>query len=500
MSTLLGMRPGFLALVIGTIVAAIWPAVGYAAGTGIGSEPSLGNILPLWSVVPFVGILLSIALGPLVNAHWWEHNMGKVSLFWGIVFSVPFVLGYGLDVGLYNLLHIYVVDYIPFIVLLAGLFVIAGGIIIRGSLVGTPYFNAVILAIGAVLSSVIGTTGSSMLLIRPLIRANAFRRVKAHTIVFFIFLVSNIGGSLTPIGDPPLFLGFLHGVPFFWTLRIIAPFLVNCAILLVAYIAIDRYFYQRETMFTERGSINASTSNENAAKVSFGGLYNITFLLGVIAAVIFSGVFAQHPLFFDAPSGSAWGLPIMTSNGHTLVMPWINLARDLFIILMAVLSLKVTPRQLRADNHFTWGPIREVAVMFAGIFTTIIPALAILKARGGELGVTSPAQFFWAAGLLSSFLDNAPTYLTFASLAGSLGATVGVWTDLGIIDAEILLAISCGSVFMGANTYIGNAPNFMVRSIAEENGIKMPSFFGYMGWALALLIPLFVLDSWLFFM
>jgi Na+/H+ antiporter NhaD/arsenite permease-like protein len=419
--------------------------------------------------------------------------MDKVSLFWSIAFFVPFLMGYGFDTAVYQVLHIYVIDYIPFIVLLTGLFVIAGGIIVRGSLTGTPVLNTAILAIGAVLASLIGTTGASMVLIRPLIRALSQRQYKVHTIVFFIFLISNIGGSLTPIGDPPLFLGFLHGVPFFWTLALLPMFALNVSILLIVYYFLDSYFLRKEGRVLAQGD----TAQQS---VSLGGMTNFWYLAGVIAAVIFSGTFAKHPFFFDAVAGHDRGLPVFTLEGHTLVMPLINICRDGFILLMAWLSMRTTSTSLRQENNFTWGPIKEVAVLFAGIFATIIPALAILSARGSELGVTTPMQFFWATGLLSSFLDNAPTYLTFLTLAGGLGITFGVWTDIGTVTPEILMAISAGSVFMGANTYIGNAPNFMVRSIAEENQIKMPSFFGYMGWSLAVLIPLFVLDTIIFFL
>jgi Na+/H+ antiporter NhaD/arsenite permease-like protein len=405
------------------------------------------------------------------------------------------LIGYGLDQAVYQLLHIYVIDYIPFIILLGGLFVISGGITVRGSLTGTPALNTTILAIGSVLASVIGTTGASMLLIRPLIRALACRRHKLHTIIFFIFLVSNIGGSLTPIGDPPLFLGFLHGVSFFWTLKLLPLFLLNVAVLLTVYFLLDSYFIRREG-----APLSPAAEDECGQKpVSVVGLYNFILLAGVICAVVLSGTFAKHPFFFDAAAGHDRGLPLFTQDGHTLIMPLVNICRDGIIILLAVLSLKMTPTSLRKENNFTWGPIREVAVLFAGIFATIIPAIAILQARGGELGVTSPAQFFWAAGMLSSFLDNAPTYLTFLSLAGGLGLKAGVWTDLGYVAPHVLMAISAGSVFMGANTYIGNAPNFMVRSIAEENEIKMPSFFGYMAWSGCILIPLFVLNTLIFF-
>jgi Na+/H+ antiporter NhaD/arsenite permease-like protein len=450
----------------------------------------------MWSVIPFAGILLSIALFPLLAPHFWEHNMGKVSLFWSIAFFAPFLMGYGFDRAVYQLLHIYVIDYIPFIILLTGLFAISGGITVRGSLTGTPLLNTIILAIGSVMASIIGTTGASMLLLRPLIRALGCRRYKAHTIIFFIFIVSNIGGSLTPIGDPPLFLGFLHGVSFFWTLKLLPIFLLNVATLLVVYFLLDSYFIRRE------GAPLAAPSADSCGQqpISIAGMSNFILLAGVIGAIVLSGMFAKHPFFFDAAAGHDRGIPVFTIDGHTLVMPLMNIFRDGIILLLAWLSMRSTPVSLRKENNFTWNPIKEVAILFAGIFTTIIPAIAILQARGGELGVTSAAQFFWASGALSSFLDNAPTYLTFLSLAGGLGLNAGVFTDLGYVTPEVLMAISAGSVFMGANTYIGNAPNFMVRSIAEENEIKMPSFFGYMAWSGCVLIPLFLLDTMIFFM
>jgi Na+/H+ antiporter NhaD/arsenite permease-like protein len=453
----------------------------------------LGDLLPIWSVVPFVGILLSIALAPLVNAHWWEHNMGKASLFWSAAFLIPFSIAFGLKDGVYQLLHIYVVDYIPFIILLFALFVIAGGIMVRGTLQGTPLFNTAILAIGAVLASVVGTTGASIVLIRPLIRAIKGRRVKVHTIIFFIFIVSNIGGSLTPVGDPPLFLGYLHGVPFFWTLKLLPAFFLNVGLLLGVYYWLDSRQFKKE------GAAGAGAESSSVDPIRVDGLCNLIFLGGVIAAVVLGGVFAKHPVFFDAAHNSPAGIPIISSHGHTLVFPYLNILRDAFILMMALLSLKMTPVALRSDNSFSWAPIKEVAILFAGIFVTIIPALAILGAKGAGLGVTEPWQYFWAAGTLSSFLDNAPTYLTFLALGTQMQATSGVMTDMGMVTEHVLMAISCGSVFMGANTYIGNAPNFMVRSIAEESGIRMPSFFGYMGWSLAVLIPIFLLNTVLFF-
>lgn len=458
-----------------------------------GATLSLGDNLPYWSIDPFIGILLSIALIPLFKPHWWENNMGKVSAFWAIAFIVPFTQHFGGINAIYQVLHILVLDYMPFIILVGGLFVISGGIIVRGTLKGTPVVNGGMLMIGTLLASWIGTTGASMLLIRPLIRSIKDRKWKVHTIVFFIFLVSNIGGALTPVGDPPLFLGFLHGVPFFWTMRLALPMGFNILVLISLYLLIDWILYKRE------GKNLATEEAEDKQPIRIEGMHNLIFLAGVIGAVILSGILPNSPLFVDEITGSAKGIFLLENQGHSLIWPWANIIRDGIIVFMAWLSLKYTSPRLREDNFFTWGPIKEVAILFAGIFLTMIPAIAILQARGNELGVATPAQFFWAAGCLSSFLDNAPTYLTFLSLAGGLGMTDGVVTDLGIVAPSILMAISCGAVFMGANTYIGNAPNFMVRSIAEENGIKMPSFFGYMAWSVAILIPLFLLDMIIFF-
>ncbi len=466
------------------------------AAEAAGAAPDLGKILPMWMVMPFVGILLSIALGPLLNVHWWEHNQAKVSLFWAAAFFLPFAFLLDFSSAVYYSLHMYIIDYIPFIVLLASLFAISGGIIIRGSLKGTPLFNTGLILIGTLLASWIGTTGASMLLIRPIIRANEFRKAKAHTIIFFIFLVSNIGGSLTPLGDPPLFLGFLHGVPFFWTLKLFWPFVFCTLVLLATYYAIDTHYYRQEPALPEPIPCGCDEKKED---VCVNGLVNFILLGGVIVAVVLSGVYSKEAIFFDAAHNSYTGIGLMTLHGHTLVFPYINLLRDGFIILMAILSLKLTPAGVREDNHFTWGPIKEVAILFGGIFLTIIPPMAILQSRGAELGVTQPWQFFWVAGSLSSFLDNAPTYLTFLSVATGLGAKSGVVTDMGIVPEQILLAISCGAVFMGANSYIGNAPNFMVKSIAEENKIKMPSFFGYMIWSIAILIPTFAALTFVFF-
>lgn len=467
---------------------------------------------PLWSIIPFVGILLSIAICPLINMHWWEENMGKISLFWAMLFVVPSGALFGLEQAWYELLHIMVVDYIPFIVLVAGLFVVAGGINVAGNLPNTPLANSLIILLGTCLASIVGTTGATMLVIRPLINANANRKMKVHTIVFLLFLVSNIGGSLTPVGDPPLFLGFLHGVPFFWTLNLFLPWLFNVSVLLSVYFILDSFFYKRENneFFGKKSKTKLNgfiktcfslqqVNCDKKEKVTIRGLHNLIFLAGILLAVILSGAWAHSPMFYDKASDSIRGITLMIYQGHAFKIGYLNLARDIFIIVMALASLKFTSKEIRQANRFNWMPVQEVGLLFAGIFATIVPALKILQERGAELGVTTPAQFFWATGILSSFLDNAPTYLVFVSIAGQMGETVGVFTDLGMINEKVLLAISCGSVFMGANTYIGNAPNFMTKSIAEENGIKMPSFFGYMLWSGVILIPLFLLNTVLFF-
>jgi len=346
-------------------------------------------------------------------------------------------------------------DYVSFIVLLAGLFVISGGVLLRGDLTATPLVNSAFLAVGAMLASVVGTTGASMLLIRPLLQTNRERTRRRHTVVFFIFLVSNVGGMLTPLGDPPLFLGYLEGVPFTWTLRLWPQWLVLTGALLLIYFVWDSIAYAREPLAALR------RDRAQIEPLRLRGATNAVGLAGVILAV----AFLRAPL------------------------------RESVIVLLAAASLWRTPAPVRRANGFTWYPIIEVAALFLGIFLTMIPALELLRLRGGELGVRTPAQFFWAAGALSSFLDNAPTYLAFLAL----GQGLGLAPEVVGVPGTILAAISVGSVAMGANTYIGNAPNFMVKSIADEAGVKMPSFFGYMLYSGAVLIPLFGLVTLLFF-
>ncbi len=421
---------------------------------------ALGLSLPLWSVFPFAGLLLSIALLPLFAPSLWVRHYAKVCL----AFGVP-VAGYFLLRAPRELLHT-VLEYASFLILLASLFTISGGILLRGTLRGSAGVNSAILAIGAVLANVFGTTGASMLLIRPLLRANAHRHRKAHVVVFFIFVVANIGGALTPIGDPPLFLGYLRGVPFFWTLRAMGLlWAVACALVIGVFHLVDRRAFALDAAADDVPATGgdpdtAAATGDSRVPLSIEGKINLLLLMVVIGAVF-------------------------------LPTPW----REMAMVSAAVASAWKTPAKVREENEFTWYPIEEVAVLFAGIFATMIPALLILKARGAALGVVTPAHFFWATGVLSSFLDNAPTYLTFFSLAQGVGGTQPV----AGVSAPLLQAIGAGAVFMGANSYIGNAPNFMVKAIAEEAGVRMPSFFGYMAWSCGVLLPIFALLTLVFF-
>lgn len=502
----------------------------------------MGEQLSLIWGLPFAGILLSIGLFPLFAPHFWHHHFSKISLGWAALLAVPFVWLHGRE-AVFEIAHIYLLDYIPFVILLWALFVISGGILVRGTLVGTPWTNASLMLIGTLVASWIGTTGASMLLIRPILRANALRRHKVHTIVFFIFLVSNIGGVLTPLGDPPLFLGFLHHVPFFWTLQNLWPHVLTAVgILLVLYLALDLFWYSREDM-------EAKVAPMEKVPIQLLGKRNFLLMLGVIGGVLLSGYWkpsfnaqigpleirdgglvvmeaghaaattsaAEHRVaavdgssageVFAAPAAIPAAKPAeeVTLQGqhaeegasthegpgiHAVSIPVENLARDMILVLMGMISLKVTSADIREANGFSWFPILEVAWLFFGIFMTIIPVLLILKA--GEHGamafivssVQSPAQYFWVTGALSSFLDNAPTYLTFLNTAlGRFFPGMPESEAVAKLIAErnqYLVAISVGAVFMGANTYIGNAPNFMVRSIAEEARVRMPNFFAYM--------------------
>ena len=443
-----------------------------------------GSVLPLPWALPFVGMLLSIAILPLAAPHLWHHHFGKISAAWSALVLLPAAAIYGTDRALHVLAHTMILEYVPFLILIATLFTVAGGVLVRGNLHGNPKTNAALLAIGTVLASVMGTTGAAMLLVRPVVRANDGRRHNAHVLVFFIFLVANIGGALTPLGDPPLFLGFLKGVDFFWpTVHLFAPATMAAGIVLAVFVVIDSVLYSRDHKF------RAVYDPTPDSPVAVEGRVNFALLAGVVVAVLVSGLW--HP----AVSWDVGGIEIELQN----------VVRDVALIGIAVLSLRLTPHNLRVENAFSWGPIQEVAILFAGIFVTMIPSLAILRA--GMHGSLAPvvglvtgaggepinAAYFWLAGGLSSFLDNAPTYLVFFNIAG------GDAQHLMGPAAHTLMAISAGSVFMGANSYIGNAPNFMVKSIAEERGVAMPSFFGYMAWSVGVLIPTFLVVTWIFF-
>jgi Na+/H+ antiporter NhaD/arsenite permease-like protein len=406
--------------------------------------------LPVYAVAPFVAMLLAIAVCPLWVPHWWESNRNKLVV--ACVLGLPVV-------GVYALRHPHVLletaeEYVSFLLLLTALYVIAGGIRLSGDLEATPLVNTTFLATGSVLASFLGTTGASMLLIRVVLQTNRQRTRVTHTVIFFIFLVSNIGGLLTPLGDPPLFLGYLEGVPFTWTFRLLPHWLFTVAVLLLAYFVWDSIAYGWEPA-------RALVRDEAQRRpLRLEGTLNFVWLAGVVLGVAF------------------------------LRAPW----REGLILALTGLSLWQTPREVHRANEFTPHPMVEVAVLFFGIFLTMIPALELLRTRGGELGVREPWQFFWATGTLSSFLDNAPTYLVFLALAQGLALADEV---VGVPHA-ILAAISVGAVFMGANTYIGNAPNFMVKAIAEATRVRMPSFFGYMLYSGGILLPVFVAVTWLF--
>jgi Na+/H+ antiporter NhaD/arsenite permease-like protein len=425
---------------------------------------------PLWAVLPFACYLLLIAVLPLAHSRFWESNRNKLALAMVLSAPVVFYMLHHHPAGV-RLLVETGREYVAFMALLGALFVISGGIYFRGALAGTPLVNTAVMAVGALLASVIGTTGASALMIRPLLRANERRAHKRQIVIFFIFIVSNGAGLLTPLGDPPLFLGFLRGVPFAWTLRLVAPWALVNATLLGIFALLDRRAYRRE-------HLDAIAPTPRAEKLAIEGRWNLVWLLGVVLTVFLVGTF-----------GDRLGGPAVRSAVQVLGM-----------VVFSALSLYTTHARIHEANRFSWGPLREVAVVFVGVFVTMVPALAFLEERGASLGVTRPWHFFWASGALSSVLDNAPTYLTFASLANGVAHT----GDLGKLaahpDGQLLLAaVSCGSVLMGAVTYIGNGPNFMVKAIAEQHDVRMPSFFGYVLWSIAFLIPLFVVVALLFF-
>ena len=446
----------------------------------------LGEVISLWSTVPFAGMLLSIALFPIIAPKFWHHHFGKITVFWTVAIFVPLIIMYK-GQALYEFLHIFLADYLPFVIILTALYTVSGNILLKGTLVGTPMVNTGILVVGTVLASWMGTTGASMLLIRPFLRANSHRKNRTFMVVFFIFLVSNVGGSLTPLGDPPLFLGFLRGVPFFWTFHLFPQMLLVVVALLITYYIFDSYFYRKE------GIVPVADSSEKIP-FSIDGAHNILFVIAIVASVLMSGI-------LELGDVSILGVHMARQD----------LLRDVLLILIAVLSMITTKKEVREDNEFSWFPIKEVAILFVGIFLTMMPCLKILQAgENGHLSfliksVQEPLHYFWITGTLSSFLDNAPTYLTFLSTA--LGK---FYPGVNVHDAVLLLindnniylkAISSGAVFFGAITYIGNAPNFMVRSIAEEMKTPMPSFFGYMiKYSVPILVPIFILVTLVFYL
>ncbi len=475
--------PAFAAF---ALTAGAWPASASAAtATATAALPDGAALGPHWAL-PFAGILLSIAFLPLISPGLWHRHFGKVAAAWAIAFLAPFAYVFGAGAAALALAHALVAEYIPFIVLLTALYTIAGGICVRGNLHGSPGVNTALLALGTALASIMGTTGAAMLLIRPLLRANDNRKHVVHVFVFFIFLVANAGGSLSPLGDPPLFLGFLNGVDFFWTTRhLVLPMLFVCALLLALFYGLDAYFYRRRD--EERAP--ALDPSPDSIGIAIEGKGNFVLLALVIALVLMSG-FWKPGVAFDV------------AGAHLALQ---DVVRDAALVGLTVLSVLITPRTARTGNAFNWAPILEVAKLFGAIFVTIAPVVMMLRA--GERGAFASvlhfvtdahgrpidAMYFWATGILSSFLDNAPTYLVFFNLAGGDARTL---MDTG---ATTLAAISAGAVFMGANSYIGNAPNFMVKAIAESRGVRMPSFFGYIGWAGVVLIPVFLLTTWLFF-
>ena len=445
--------------------------------------------VPIWMCIPFAGLLLCIALFPLFAGGWWEKHEGLVVAIWSVLVIVLFGGWFGAGAAVHTVVDCVANDYLTFIILLFGLYCVAGNISFTGDLAGSPGVNVGLLAIGTLLSSLIGTTGSSMLMIRPVIKMNGWRKRKSQIMIFFIFLVSNIGGCLTPMGDPPLLMGFMRGVPFFWSLHLFPVLLVNMILLLTIFYFIDRKAYRADIAEGRMPDLHSTST-----KISFSGLHNLIYLMMIVAGVILSGSLPGLKIFQNS-DGSVKGLPLPGN----VTLSWPSVIEVAIILLAAFLSFRTTDREIRTRNHFTWGAIEEVAILFIGIFLTMQPALILLKQKGGDLGLTTPVQMFFSTGALSSFLDNTPTYLVFLTTAGALGFKSGLHTSLGIIPVKMLKAISCGAVFMGANTYIGNAPNFMVKSMSDENGVQMPSFFGYMKWSVSILIPVFILDALIFF-
>jgi Na+/H+ antiporter NhaD/arsenite permease-like protein len=436
------------------------------------------NLIPVWALVPFIIMLLCIAIAPLVAEGWWESNTHKlyVSLLLGLPVAAWMISANTPENHFADhLLHQMLYDYVPFIMLLLALFVVTGGIKVNGDIQATPKVNTLFLAIGFLLASLMGTTGAAMLLIRPLLTTNQQRKYKTHTVLFFIAAVANCGGLLTPLGDPPLFLLYLRGASFGWFLNLLPVWILAGVCLLGIYFLVDSYYYKREP----KECLEAD--NTEVTPISFSGKINILWLLCIIACVMFI-----NPGY----------IPAMGEHDASV---FLKLLREVALAIVIVLSLRTTSQATRRANNYTWAPIMEVAVLFVGIFATMTPALMYLNAHAEALGLTRPWQFFYSAGLLSSFLDNAPTAVAFHTVAGGLPPVEGATMVAGVQEV-LLKAIATGAVFFGAMTYIGNGPNFMVKAIAEQNGVKMPSFFGYMGkFSLIVLLPIYIIAQLLFF-
>jgi Na+/H+ antiporter NhaD/arsenite permease-like protein len=455
------------------------------AGPAPANAAALGELVLPWPwALPFIGLVLSIAVGPLVAPKFWHAHYGKVAFVWSALTVTPLAALHGLPTALEALAHATLGEYLSFIIVLATLYVVAGGILVTGSLRGTPLVNTALLIFGTVIASIVGTTGAAMILIRPLLRANAARLNNVHVVVFFIFLVANIGGALSPLGDPPLFVGFLHGINFFWTtVHLWLQTALTAALVLAAFVVLDVWYYRQD----RRVAVVGETPITEPIRVR--GLVNLPLIALIVGVILLSALW-KPGIAFDI-------------YGTRLELQ--DILRDIALVAIAVASLVFTPDEHRERNGFTWEPILEVAKLFAGIFICIIPVTAMLHAgRTGpfswlltlvtdDAGGQRNSAYFWVTGALSAVLDNAPTYLVFFELAGGDAAKL-----MGEL-APTLAAISMGAVYMGALTYIGNAPNFMIYAIADERGVKMPSFFGYMIWSGAVLLPVFALITYVFF-
>jgi Na+/H+ antiporter NhaD/arsenite permease-like protein len=453
-------------------------------GTARANAAALSELALPWPwALPFIGLLLSIAVGPLLAPKFWHAHYGKIAFVWSALTMTPLAALHGVPAALTALSHAVLGEYSSFIIMLTALYVVAGGILVTGSLRGTPLVNAAILAFGTVIASIAGTTGAAMILVRPLLRANSARLHNAHVVVFFIFLAANIGGALSPLGDPPLFVGFLRGVDFFWTTtHLWRQTALTAALVLAAFVATDIYYYRQDRRVSVVGE---KPPNE---PIRVHGLINLALIILIVGAILLSAVWK----------------PGIALDVYDTTLELQDIVRDAALVAITIASLVLTPEEHRERNGFTWDPILEVAKLFAGIFICIVPVAVMLQMRHAgpfswalalmtnETGEPRNAAYFWLTGILSAVLDNAPTYLVFFDLAG--GNAAGLMSEL----APTLAAISMGAVYMGAFTYIGNAPNFMIYAIATERGVKMPSFFGFMMWSGAVLLPVFAVVTYVF--